>query len=317
MDAAAIVLGMKDKMTMLQQTIKELQESELAGPSNNAEQLGTLQNANAALQRQNDELKARVAQLESSTAHSSKPSSPNSPVAASSPVAAAEGQVVTLQAQVNSLKAEVASLKQLSNKDSDRQVQVLQKEVELLRAGALQGASIAQMIGLGEEFEFERRVYQCEVAPPGVGYRHTPRFNDKNKDGCGPQAPHCIVADAICQGPNAVFIRCTSGHGWLPLSDAKNSRFCFKHVGKEDETNLETLGLELNDPAHDNVAVERAKFAEAAASGKSSDRAKRYSRTSSGRASGSGRISSGRGSGRNSGGVTSGTATNISPPRGK
>ena len=50
-------------MTMLQQTIKELQESELAGPSNNAEQLGTLQNANAALQRQNDELKARVAQV--------------------------------------------------------------------------------------------------------------------------------------------------------------------------------------------------------------------------------------------------------------
>ena len=50
-------------MTMLQQTIKELQESEMAGPSNNAEQLGTLQDENAALQQQNDELKARVAQV--------------------------------------------------------------------------------------------------------------------------------------------------------------------------------------------------------------------------------------------------------------
>lgn len=34
-------------------------------------------------------------------------------------------------------------------------------------------------LGLGSEFEFGRRIYQCAVAAPGVGYRNTPSFSDK------------------------------------------------------------------------------------------------------------------------------------------
>ena len=33
--------------------------------------------------------------------------------------------------------------------------------------------------GLPAEFDFGRRVYQCEVGAPGVGYRNTPKFSDK------------------------------------------------------------------------------------------------------------------------------------------
>ena len=54
--------------------------------------------------------------------------------------------------------------------------------------------------GLPAEFDFSRRVYQCQIDAPGVGYRNTPKFSDKNKDGSGPQSPQVIIADAICQG---------------------------------------------------------------------------------------------------------------------
>ena len=33
--------------------------------------------------------------------------------------------------------------------------------------------------GLTSDFDFGRRVYQCTVPNPGVGYRHTPQFADK------------------------------------------------------------------------------------------------------------------------------------------
>merc|ERR1719473_1281992 len=50
-------------------------------------------------------------------------------------------------------------------------------------------------LGLGPEFEFGRRIYQCEIGGPGVGYRNTPSFSDKNKDGSGPVQPQVVIAD--------------------------------------------------------------------------------------------------------------------------
>jgi len=92
--------------------------------------------------------------------------------------------------------------------------------------------------GLNSDFDFGRRVYQCAVPAPGVGYRHTPQFADKNKDGCGPQYPQVLIADDICQGPSAVFVKCSSGNGWIPLSNPDGKQQILRHIGKESELNM-------------------------------------------------------------------------------
>merc|ERR1711934_822984 len=89
--------------------------------------------------------------------------------------------------------------------------------------------------GLGPEFDFGRRVFECKIDPPGVGYRNTPEFSNKNTDGTGPQAPDLVIADAICQGPRAIFIREAESKLWLPLTDPKGERVCFEHKGRDNE----------------------------------------------------------------------------------
>jgi len=89
----------------------------------------------------------------------------------------------------------------------------------------------------------------------GVGYRNTPRFQDKvthqkscchpadvlltwqRNDGLGPHYPECIKADRICQGQAAVFVRSVDGRGWLPLTDPKGSDQIFQYIGKADALN--------------------------------------------------------------------------------
>jgi hypothetical protein len=97
---------------------------------------------------------------------------------------------------------------------------------------------------LNDEFKFGMRVYQCAITDPGVAYRNTPLFSDKS-DIEGPKAPECIVGDAVIQGPNSVFVRCTSGKGWLPLTDASGSRqfMLFKHLGEVDDVDLDDLKI--------------------------------------------------------------------------
>ena len=91
-----------------------------------------------------------------------------------------------------------------------------------------------QTLGLDvADFKFGRRVFQCEIPHPGVGYRKSPSFHDKVADGSGPHAPQCIIADAMVQGPKAVWVRCVSGLGWLPLTDSHHVRICFNHLGEE------------------------------------------------------------------------------------
>jgi hypothetical protein len=94
-------------------------------------------------------------------------------------------------------------------------------------------------------YEFGTRVFQCIQASPGVGYREVPDFTKKIKDGKGPHAPMVVVADAICQGPKAIFIRCTSGHGWLPLVGPSGERFMFKHLGRMEDVDMSKY--QLND----------------------------------------------------------------------
>ena len=94
---------------------------------------------------------------------------------------------------------------------------------------------------------FGFQVYQCQIASPGVGYRHTPSFADKVPDGTGPQSPDCIIATAMEQGPQAVFVKCSSGRGWLPLTNPGGSRICFEHLGEESKIDFQKRDLHLAD----------------------------------------------------------------------
>eukprot|EP00658_Telonema_sp_P-2_P070037 TRINITY_DN59671_c0_g1_i1.p1 TRINITY_DN59671_c0_g1~~TRINITY_DN59671_c0_g1_i1.p1 ORF type:complete len:389 (+),score=66.23 TRINITY_DN59671_c0_g1_i1:106-1272(+) len=92
---------------------------------------------------------------------------------------------------------------------------------------------------------FGRRVYKCTVPPPGVGYRHTPDFANKNTDGCGPTLDQHVIADALCQGPKAVFVRCVSGRGWLPLTDPSGKRRLFEYKGLEEDIDTSNLAMSM------------------------------------------------------------------------
>jgi len=100
---------------------------------------------------------------------------------------------------------------------------------------------------VGVEVPYGRQVFQCQIDKPGVGYRNTPSFADKVPDGTGPESPNCIIATAMQHGPQAVFIKCASGRGWLPLTNPSGSRICFKHLGAEGELNFEKEDLHLAD----------------------------------------------------------------------
>merc|ERR1711907_701793 len=90
-------------------------------------------------------------------------------------------QIELLKAQNHNLEVEIAELKKAKASHKPTQVDN----------------------GLGPEFDFGRRVFECKIARPGVGYRNTPEFSNKNKDGTGPQAPDLVIADAMCQAPRA------------------------------------------------------------------------------------------------------------------
>jgi len=88
------------------------------------------------------------------------------------------------------------------------------------------------------------KVYQCMVPYPGVGYRDKPHFEYKSNASRGPHAPQCIIADALCQGANSTFVRCTSGKGWLPLANPTGTIVCLLCLG-----NVSVLDQVKNDYA--------------------------------------------------------------------
>merc|ERR1711966_472363 len=103
-------------------------------------------------------------------------------------------------------------------------------------------------------FEFGLRVFECMQESPGVGYRTLPRWDKRreNADGAlnnGPDFGDVVVADAICQGPFAMFIHCIdyggSKHceGWLPIHSQDGKGQIMKHLGKVGDVDLIRLNM--------------------------------------------------------------------------
>lgn len=86
-------------------------------------------------------------------------------------------------------------------------------------------------LGLDSSFDFGKRVYQVMIGDYGIGWRNTPKFDDKSARTDGPIFPNCIVADGMVQGPNAAFVHEVNGKGWLPLVNKDGSVVCLKHEG--------------------------------------------------------------------------------------
>lgn len=169
---------------------------------------------------------------------------------------------------ISELEAELAKLKMQWPAAPEVDIELLKRELveardslDKLRAELAQAhirferdaAEIARLKARIAELEKQpkaapsrgRQVYQCIVKPPGVGFRNSPRFDDKNPDGRGPEAPQIVIADGIEQGPSGVFVKCSTGRGWLPLASPDGSVKCFTHLGLTSDVDLSKY--QLND----------------------------------------------------------------------
>ena len=86
----------------------------------------------------------------------------------------------------------------------------------------------------------QEQVYQC-IFP--VGYRCSPKNADTNDAAVGPVPSEVVIGTCIAQGPEAIFIQCSSGCGWLPYSDPSGSRILFKYLGKKSELDMRQYKL--------------------------------------------------------------------------
>jgi len=141
-------------------------------------------------------------------------------------------------------KAEVAAATPVTQAAAQAQPATSSSDAQVVQSGgAISGEG-------WQGFEFGERVYQCLIGQPGVGYRYSPSFADKDLDGGGPVSPEVVIVDAICQGNSAVFVRSTSGRGWLPLTDPSGNVKCFAHLGKAEDVDLAAQGLVLTKGAN-------------------------------------------------------------------
>merc|ERR1711957_765525 len=81
--------------------------------------------------------------------------------------------------QSNDVDWNIAENEELKNRNEELIVSLekLEAERKTLResnAGPPKVVSNAEQLGLSADFVFGRRVYQCTVSPPGVGYRSSP-----------------------------------------------------------------------------------------------------------------------------------------------
>jgi len=154
----------------------------------------------------------------------------------------------------------------------DTKIGNLNAENEALRKQMLKlgkdGLSLEQL-GLGKQYRFDKRVYRVEplvqIRPDrapidnGIAYRTEPDPAMRTKEGdkghnCGPSnvnkeqtvhtdqdgnlvGPECIVADAIIQGPDGVYVRDSHTQCWIPLMQKLPQGGpavpVLKHLGKE------------------------------------------------------------------------------------
>jgi len=105
-------------------------------------------------------------------------------------------------------------------------------------------AGIEQNFGLGPEYAFGERLYQCKIEAPGIAYRHVPSYASKNTTGCGPVFPEHVIADRICQGARAVFVRDVRTKEWLPLSAPDDdARQTLQHKGRKEANDLSKITM--------------------------------------------------------------------------
>jgi len=99
------------------------------------------------------------------------------------------------------------------------------------------------------------QVFECVIPHPGVGYRNSVDFNDKNPDNKGPKCTSstgesmqkCVIGTEFQKGPTGVlFLKCTTGRGWLPMTNVKGDVQCFKHLGPVSE--VQTKDLRMQSP---------------------------------------------------------------------
>merc|ERR1711865_432133 len=96
----------------------------------------------------------------------------------------------------------------------------------------------------------QKRVVITQVGDPDAPYlAEISELNgdnaaiQKNIDGCGPQDPEVIIADRLCQGPAAVFVRDKATKSWLPLAHPNGSARCFAHKGLVETTDMSQYSL--------------------------------------------------------------------------
>jgi len=165
-------------------------------------------------------------------------------------------KLAALQNQIARQQAEIAQ-SELSAQNADAAHKTT--ATELARLQQLQQSPSKPLakpgLGLDESFEFGERVYTCTISKPGVGYRNSPAFGDKNPNGSGPVAGQSIRVDAIVQGPQAVFVRDAVNGLWLPLTDPSGSRQCMAHVGRVDDLTKAELDAMVWNEYKDKVAA--------------------------------------------------------------
>merc|ERR1712166_1043356 len=148
---------------------------------------------------------------------------------------------------------------------------------QMLKLGK-DGLSLEQL-GLGKQYRFDKRVYRVEplvqIRPGrdpvdnGISFRTEPDPSMKTTEGHpahnrGPSntfegqqhrervtpdgdedpngkilGPECIIADAMVQGPDGVYVRCSHKRAWIPLLQQLPQGGprvpVLKHLGKHDD----------------------------------------------------------------------------------
>eukprot|EP00658_Telonema_sp_P-2_P082439 TRINITY_DN8716_c0_g1_i3.p1 TRINITY_DN8716_c0_g1~~TRINITY_DN8716_c0_g1_i3.p1 ORF type:complete len:312 (-),score=88.40 TRINITY_DN8716_c0_g1_i3:44-979(-) len=105
--------------------------------------------------------------------------------------------------------------------------------------------------------DFGERRYEVVAPAPGIEYRHSPDFADLNQGEAGPGQGDIVVAIGMSQGPRAVFIKCKSGHGWLPIMSPEGVEL-LEHKGRVGQDGVGGLPpIEENfEPEEDPEMVE-------------------------------------------------------------
>jgi len=146
-------------------------------------------------------------------------------------------------------KAEAAAAEAARQTEAARLAEAARKEAEAAEAARVAEAdSVARAAKKAEganQMWSTPQVFECLIPFPGVGYRFSPKFSDKNPDGKGPKGPnkYMIGSEFTKSENNVTFLKCSTGRGWLPLTNPAGSVQCFRHVGAVGEVDIHDMNL--------------------------------------------------------------------------